>query len=167
MVDTSTPRVPLGATTLNRKWQCDIKEADEWVGLFGLTDFQFSPGKQNMVDDGDFDSEGWTSSAATARGWGAKGKYRNATIESDQTAYDPGQLLVFEAGIAATDADNVLRVRIYEMAPNGPRYHAYEGNVNVTYDDDGGDLKAKSMSSFEFIGKGKLTRIAHPAGAGA
>ena len=66
---TATTKVPLGASTLVRKWYLDVNTGSVaipvWVGVFGLLDFQpvLNP---TLQDDSDFDSGGYKSSTVTA-----------------------------------------------------------------------------------------------------
>jgi hypothetical protein len=169
MADTSTPRVQLGATTLNRKWYCDLAEIPasgpidpaDYVGLFGVTDLKVNPGTVELVDASDFDGGGYTAQEATSASWGAEGKLRRAVLQGDPTAYDPGQELLRVASRRMGNG-NRLAARFYEMEPDGPRVEAFAGIVNVTYSDDGGDMKAKSTASFTLVGAGAPVQITHP-----
>lgn len=165
----ATQKVPLGASTTNRKWQCDINVADagetkQWIGLFGVTEFKPTL-EGSMQDDSDFDSE-WLSEVNTANRWKIEGKVRRGTLESDPTAYDPGQERI-RAAADRTGIANVVEVRWYEMEPGGPRVESYEGKAAVSWSDDGGGTEATSTASFTLSGRGPRRKVTHPDGASA
>lgn len=162
MVNTVTPRAPLGASTNNRKWYLDVYQGSNIIGVFGITDFK------NLLtgsaqDDSDFDSDGWKSSTNTANAWGAEIKVGRKTLGSNATAYDPGQEILRKAA-RKTGILNRVRVRIYEMEEGGPRVEAYEGSVAVMYSEDGGNMEALSMAAITLTGQGKPIEITHPEG---
>lgn len=166
MVNTATPRVPLGASTGNRKWVLDVYDAanaNAIVGVFGVTDFK-NLLSGSAQDDSDFDSNGWKSSTNTANGWGAEVKVNRKTVAGSPTAYDPGQEILRKAA-RKLNAANRVRVRIYEMELGGPRVEAYDGWVSVAYAEDGGNTEALSSAAFTLTGQGQPTEIIHPEGA--
>jgi hypothetical protein len=157
-------RVPLGASTVNRKWYLDVNTGTVavpvWTPVNGITEFQpaLTP---TLQDDSDFDSGGDKSSTVTARAWSCVGKLARKVTVASATAYDAGQealrLASEEIGV-----DNSINVRFYEMEPGGPRVEAYEGNAAVTWSPDGGGMDALSAVSFTLTGQGKRTAITHP-----
>lgn len=158
----ATNKVPLGASTLVRKWFLDVStdEGTTWIGVFGMTEFK--PGIEgSMQDDSDFDGEGWLSEVNSANRWKNEGKVRRGTLASDSTAYDPGQEVLREAG-AQTGVANVVLCRWYEMEPEGPRVEAYQGNAAVSWSPDGGNVEALDIVSFTLSGRGKREAIPHP-----
>lgn len=162
----ATTKVPLGATTTNRKWYCDVDtgtESEEWTGIFGIQSFKDMLEGQ-LQDDSDFDSDGWMSEVNTANKWGVEIKVKRAVTAADETAYDPGQE-VLRAAAAETGLANVVHIRFYEMEPGGPRIEAYDGFAAVTWTPDGGDMKATSTVTVKLSGQGKRNPITHPDAA--
>lgn len=161
-------REPLGASTVNRKWYLDVATGEDpttqepiWAGVFGIVEYKpvQSP---TLQDDSDYDSEGWKSQTVTAQEWGAELKVSRKVTQADGTAYDPGQeflrLAANELGTA-----NSVTIRYYEMTPDGPRVEAYEGNVAVTWEPDGGAMDALDTVSVKLTGQGRRNVIAHPS----
>lgn len=157
-------RVPLGASTNNRKWFVDVNTgtnaAPVWTGVHGITEFQPNL-EPTLQDDSDFDSGGDKSQTVTARAWSASMKLARKVRATLATAYDPGQealrLASEEIGIA-----NSVDIRFYEMEPNGPRVEAYRGKAAVSWTPDGGGMDALSTVSVTLTGQGKRTAITHP-----
>lgn len=166
---TATTKVPLGATTTNRKWYLDVNtgttESPTWTGVFGITEIKQTV-ETSTQDDSDFDGEGWKSEIATAVAWKIEGKVKRGVKPGvTPPVYDPGQEVLRLAG-AKVGGENVVQVRYYEMEPSGPRVEAYTGDVAVSFTDEGGAMDALSMASFVLTGRGKRTAITHPdAGA--
>ena len=161
----ATNKVPLGASTLVRKWFLDVSEDDgtTWIGVFGITEFK--PGLEgSMQDDSDFDGEGWLSEINSANRWKNEFKVRRGTLAADAEAYDPGQEIIRLAA-AKTGVENVLMFRWYEMEPGGPRVEAYQGKAAVSWSPDGGNTEALDTVSVVASGRGKREAIAHPAAA--
>jgi len=166
MVDTIPARAPLGASTTNRKWWFDCEDPTAPgipVGVFGIGEFKFKPSEATQQDDSDMDGEGFKSSTVTALAWGGEGKLHRKTQSSDSTAYDPGQEILRRASRGMGNANRV-KVRVYEMEPDGPRVEAYSGYVLVTWSPDGGGMDALDTVSFALVGQGKCSEIAHPEG---
>lgn len=161
----ATTKVPLGAATTNRKWFLDVEgdTADEWIGVFGMTEFKDTL-EASMQDDSDMDGEGWLSEVNTANRWKIEGKVIRKTLAGTPTAYDLGQEKIRLAA-AQTGVANVLKIRWYEMEPGGPRVEAYQGYAAVSWSPDGGNTEAVSSVSFVLSGRGKREAIAHPDGA--
>lgn len=157
-------RIPLGASTVNRKWWIDVNTGTTalpvWVGVHGITEFQPNL-EPTLQDDSDFDSGGDKSSTVTARAWSLNFKLARKVRAALATAYDPGQealrLASEEIGTA-----NSVEVRFYEMEPAGPRVEAYSGKAAVSWTPDGGGMDALSMVAVALTGQGKRTAIAHP-----
>lgn len=160
----ATTKAPLGASTTNRKWYCDINtgtdQAPIWAGLFGVTEFKDTL-EASLQDDSDFDGGGWLSEVNTANRWKIEGKVARKTKASDPAAYDPGQEAIRIAA-AKTGIENVIGVRWYEMEPGGPRVEAYEGKAAATWSPDGGSTEATSTASFVLSGRGARIPITHP-----
>lgn len=163
MAGTATTKVPLGATTTNRKWYVDVDTgtlSPEWTGIFGITEFKDAL-EASLQDDSDFDGEGWKSETNTANKWSLEFKVKRAVTAAAATAYDPGQEEL-RAAAEETGVANSVHVRWYEMEPGGPRVEAYEGYAAVTWSPDGGNMEALSTVSVKLAGQGKRTPITHP-----
>lgn len=169
MVSTATTKVPLGPTTTNRKWYLDIDSSGgaatpTYIGVFGITQFQ-SQVAASLQDDSDFDGAGWGSQTNSRNAWSIVLKAKRGVKKgSTPKVYDPGQEILRVAG-AATGVANTVRVRWYEMEPNGPRVEAYEGYAAVSYSEDGGGTEALSMVSVTLTGQGARGIITHPDAA--
>lgn len=164
----ATTKVPLGASTLNRKWYVDIDTSTtgtaSWIALAGITEVQVGV-EGSLQSDSDFDGEGWGSQMNSLNSWSVNGKVRRGVLPgSDPAVYDPGQE-VLRLAAAETGLGNVVHIRFYEMEPDGPRVEAYEGFAAVTWSEDGGGVEALSMVSFTLTGRGKRSSITHPAAA--
>ncbi|QXJ40749.1 major tail protein [Curtobacterium phage Parvaparticeps] len=171
MADTSVARVPLGAPTSNRKWFLDIDSAfvgDEtdppaWIGVFGIMEFQNTQ-DPSLQDVSDFESGGWKSQAVMGLAWTAVPKLKRASLASDRTKYDPGQEILRKASLKV-GIENLVRIRFYEMEPNGPRVEAYQGLAVSGWSPDGGAMDAASTVTSTLTGYGRLEEITHPASA--
>lgn len=166
MTATDTAKVPLGASTLNRKWYLDVNTGSDvtpvWTGVFGISDFQPSV-NTTMQTDSDYDSEGYMSSTATAIAWALNITLQRKSTTADAAEYDPGQealrLVADELGL-----DNRVHVRWYEMnGADGPQVEAYEGHASVSWSPNGGGMDALSTVAVVLQGQGKRTAITHPA----
>lgn len=159
----ATTKVPLGASTLNRKWYLDVNtgttDVPVWTGVFGITEFKPSV-EGSLQDDSDFDGNGWKSQVNTANMWKIEGKVRRGVQADDSTAYDPGQE-VLRIAAANTGEANIVEVRYYEMGE--AKVEAYKGFVAVTWTEDGGNMEAVSTVSFTLNGRGSRDVITHPA----
>lgn len=155
----ATTKVPLGASTTNRKWYLDVNIADEWVGVFGIQEFK-DVLEGSLQDDSDFDSS-WLSEVNTANRWKIEAKVGRKTLADTPTAYDPGQEHIRKAA-AKTGVENVIECRWYEMEPGGPRVESYEGMAAVTWSPDGGNTEATSTASFVLSGRGPRKEVPHP-----
>lgn len=161
----ATPtRVPLGASTLNRKYQIDVNTgtvaSPTWVGVFGIMDFvpNLDP---NLVDDSDFDSGGYKSSTVTALAHSEVFTVARKTQATSPTAYDPGQEFLRLASLTQ-GISNSVNYRFYEMTPGGPRTEAYSAQAAVTWSPKGGDMASDDQVGVTLTGQGARTAIAHP-----
>lgn len=165
---TAIARVPLGASTLARKWYLDVATNDSstapaFVGVFGISEFQPSL-EPTLQDDSDYDSEGQKSQTKTAQQWSLVFKVARKSQAVATTEYDEGQEHIRSKqdlmGIA-----NRVYVRWYEMEDNGPRAEAYEGWAAVSWSPDGGPMDALDTVSVTLTGQGARTAITHPDGS--
>lgn len=162
----ATVKRPLGASTVNRKWYLDVDTSTTgtptWVGVFGIQDFTPGAIDANTEDDSDFDSGGYGSVTKTAESWSLELTVGRKVQADDQTAYDPGQEFLRLKSIGTFGVANSVRVRWYEMEPNGPRVEAYEGNAAVVYNNNGGAHSALSTATITLTGQGAMVPVAHP-----
>lgn len=161
----ATTKVPLGASTTNRKWYVDVEtgEPAAYVGVFGIQEFKDAV-EGTLQDDSDFDGGGWKSETVTANKGSLEFKVGRKTLASDATAYDPGQEVLRKAS-RKTGVGNRVKVRYYEMEPDGPRVEAYEGHASVTWTPDGGAMDATSTATVKLSFQGEPKEIAHPDAA--
>lgn len=161
-----TQKVPLGSSTLNRKWRLDVDTTPDaqvptWIGVFGVKEFTPSLA-QTTQDDSDFDSDGYGSDEITQLKWSNAVKVGRKTRADAPDEYDPGQEAIRLAGQEVGQANRV-HVRFYEdNGPTGPMVEAYEGHASVSWNPDGGDTTALSTVAFTLNGKGKRLEIEHP-----
>lgn len=162
----ATTKTPLGASTTNRKWYVDVDTSvsgtSSWVPVLGITNFTPNFDNANLEDDSDFDSGGFQSQTKTAAGWSGTGTVARKVTAADSTAYDPGQEFLRTKSIGKFGPSNSVRVRIYEMEPNGPRVEAYTGTASVSWQEQGGAQSALDTTQFTLTGQGQLAVIAHP-----
>lgn len=166
MVNTIPARAQLGASTTNRKWYIDVEDRATpgvFTPLMGIGEYKPKPSEPTLQADGDFDGGGYQSSTVTAQTWGGEGKLHRKTQTSQPDAYDPGQEILRKAA-KRMGSGNSIKVRIYEMEPNGPREEAYEGYVAVSWSPDGGGMDATDTVSFTLTGQGAPVDIDHPEG---
>ncbi len=161
----ATTKVPLGASTTQRKWFLDVDTdptgSATWVGVFGVTEFKFNL-EPNLEDDSDFDSGGFQSETKTAEKWAVETKVARKVTAADPTAYDPGQEFLRVAAIGKMGPANSVHIRFYEMEPGGPRIEAYDGLAAVTWSPEGGEMTALDMVAVTLSGQGQLIAITHP-----
>lgn len=160
---TATTKVPLGASTTNRKWFVDVyatPEAPTPIGVFGIQEFKDNV-EGTLQDDSDFDGNGWKSETVTANKGTLEFKVGRKTLASDATAYDPGQE-VLRLASRKTGVGNRVKTRYYEMEPDGPRVEAYEGFAAVSWTPDGGGMDATSTVSVVLTFQGEPEAITHP-----
>jgi hypothetical protein len=163
----ATTKVPLGPTTLNRKWYADVNTGTHavpvWTGIFGITDFK--PGLDpTSQDDSDYDSGGYKSDNVTALGWALELTLRRGVQDAAPTAYDVGQE-VLRAASNLMGLGNKVELRWYEMPDSGPRTEAWQGYASVRWSENGGPMDANDMVACTLTGKGSRTAITHPDAA--
>lgn len=161
----ATTKTPLGASTTNRKWYVDVDSSDmsaaaTYIGVFGIQEFKDNVEPTNQ-DDSDFDGNGWKSETVTALLGKLEFKVGRKTLPEDPTSYDPGQEVLRKAS-RKTGIGNRVRVRYYEMEPNGPRVEAYEGFATVGWTPDGGGMDATSTVAVVLTFQGEPKEIEHP-----
>lgn len=159
----ATTKVPLGASTTNRKWYVDVENGADpavYIGVFGIQEFKDAVEGQAQ-DDSDFDGNGWMSETITANKGSLEFKVGRKTLADDQESYDPGQEILRKAS-RKTGVGNRVKVRYYEMEPDGPREEAYEGYASVSWSPDGGDMKATSTATVKLTFQGEPKEIPHP-----
>lgn len=159
-------RVPLGASTVNRKWYVDVDTSESttapvWIGVFGITSLTPGAVNANLQDDSDFDSAGFGSQTKTGESWTLEMTVKRATVQGTPTAYDPGQEHLRLNG-AQMGVANSVHIRWYEMEPGGPRVEAYEGWAAVTWNPNGGGPDELATASVTLAGQGRRIPIAHP-----
>lgn len=165
----ATVKVPLGAATTNRKWWLDVDSAEDgettaYIGVHGIQEFKDNV-EPTTQDDSDFDGNGWKSETVTALLGKLEFKVGRKTTAASTTAYDPGQEILRKAS-RRTGVGNRVKVRYYEMEPDGPRVEAYEGFASVSWTPDGGGMDATSSVSVTLTFQGEPKEITHPdAGA--
>jgi len=161
----ATTKVPLGASTLIRKWYVDVNTGTTavpvWTGVFGIGEFK-SGQDDSLQDDADFDSDGWKSQTKTAAAWSLELKLARKVRVALATAYDPGQEKLRAASMEAGTA-NTVEVRWYEMTTAGPRVESFQGFAAVSWSPDGGDMEALDMVSVTLTGQGKRNATTHPS----
>jgi hypothetical protein len=158
-------RVPLGPSTVNRKWYVDVNTgttaAPVWTPVRGIN--SFSPSREgNTEDDSDFDSGGFQSDTKTAEKWSAEMKLARKVTAASITAYDPGQEFLRLKSYGKMGLANSAEVRYYEMEQGGPRVEAYQGRCAVAFTEDGGGMTGLSTATCNLSGQGALFPIAHP-----
>jgi hypothetical protein len=162
----ATTKTPLGASTTNRKWYLDVDTSTSgvatWLPVLGITNFAPNFDNANLEDDSDFDSGGFQSQTKTAAGWAAQATVARKVTAADATAYDAGQEYLRSKSIGKFGPANSVKVRIYEMEPNGPRVEAYFGVAAVSWQEQGGAEQALDTVQFTLTGQGQLAAIAHP-----
>ena len=164
---TATTVVPLGPSTLIRKWRLDVNTgtqgAPTWAHVAGLTDFKFAL-DPTMKDDTDLDSSGWKSESSTAMGWAVEAEAERKVQEAAQTQYNPGQEFLRTKSLLI-GLGNHVEIRFYEMTSGGPKVEAYRGYAAVSWSEDGGGMDALASVSVTLTGQGQRTAITHPDGA--
>lgn len=161
----ASTRVPLGASTTQRKWQLDVntgtKAVPIWIPVDGITGF--NPGRNpGMQDDSDFDGGGFESTTKTSEAWQASLTVRRGVLAASSTSYDPGQEFLRLKSEGQFGVANAAEIRYYEMEPGGPRIQAYQGTAAVGWSENDGDMKALSMAAVTLSGQGALNVITHP-----
>jgi len=164
---TATTVVPLGPSTLIRKWRLDVNTgtqgAPTWAHVAGLTDFKFAL-DPTMKDDTDLDSSGWKSESSTAMGWAVEAEAERKVQEAAQTQYNPGQEFLRTKSLLI-GLGNHVEIRFYEMTSGGPKVEAYQGYASVQWKPKGGSNEDHDTVSITLSGQGLLSQITHPDGA--
>lgn len=160
-------RTPLGASTLNRKWMLDVNTgtltAPVWTPVRGITSFvpNMTP---TMMDDSDFDSQGYKSQTATALAWDCTFDVSRKTNPAAPTTYDAGQEALRTTSLTM-GISNSIQIRFYEVTNGGPAVEAWQGMVAVQWSEKGGNEDALDQVAVKLIGQGQRVAIAHPASA--
>lgn len=163
---TAIPRVPLGASTLNRKWFADIDTSaaphtiSTWTPVGGILEFKPSH-DQTLKEDSDFDSGGYTSSTVSALGWKIDMKVARKVTAASATEYDPGQEALRNAA-EGMGVSNRVHMQWYEMPDDGPRVEAYAGFAVAGWSEEGGAMDALDSVSVVLTGSGVRNTITHP-----
>ncbi len=157
-------RVPLGGSTLKRKWYLDVNTGTvatpTWTSVNGITSFNTGL-DATLQDDSDFDSGGYRSQTKTAEQWSLSATLARKVATSSATAYDAGQEYLRTKSDSMGPA-NTAQVRWYEMTPGGPRVEAYSGFAAVSWSPDEGGMDALETVTVTLTGQGRRTPIAHP-----
>lgn len=168
---TAPARVPLGASTTQRKWYVDVNTGTHavpaWTPVAGITNLDFNPDDANWEDDSDFDSQGFGSDTKSGAKWGATLTLARKSTVADVTEYDAGQEFLRGKAIGKFGVANSVEVRIYEMEPDGPRAEAYFGQAGVQWAPQGGSETALVTVQCTLNGQGELASIDHPDTAAA
>ncbi|GAA1327603.1 hypothetical protein GCM10009592_14660 [Brachybacterium rhamnosum] len=154
-------------STLARKFQVDVMpgagdpETGPWLPVRGIQ--EFTPSKEdNLEDDSDYDSDGWTSQVRTGQSWALEVKVARKQTGDTTKAYDPGQELI-RAASDQFGIDGTVRVRWYNREGGN---EAYSGLAQAGFTDDGGASTALSTATITLTGNGKRETIANPVTAG-
>ncbi|MFE5777079.1 phage tail tube protein [Brachybacterium sp. NPDC056505] len=149
-------------STLARKFKVQVlagsadPEAAEWIDLRGIQ--ELTPGKEdNLEDDSDYDSDGWTSQVRTGQSWSLEVKALRKM--SADKAYDPGQEIVRTAS-DQFGVDGTVLVRWFNRDGGD---EAYQGRAQAGFTDDGGSVTDLSTATITLTGTGKRETIANPA----
>lgn len=154
-------------STLARKFKLEVMPgaddptADNWTPVFGIQ--EFTPGKEdNLEDDSDYDSDGWSSQTRTSQSWSVEATVaRKQAASADgvaPAAYDPGQEII-RAASDQFGIDGTVLVRWYNR--NGGD-EAYQGRAMAGFADDGGSTTALSTATITLTGNGPRERITNP-----
>ncbi|WP_193118441.1 phage tail tube protein [Brachybacterium tyrofermentans] len=154
-------------STLARKFKVEVlpgaddPTADSWLPIRGVQ--EFTPGKDdNLEDDSDYDSDGWTSQTRTGQSWSLSVKVaRKQSGAAGELEYDPGQEIV-RAASDQFGIDGTVHVRWYNR--NGGD-EAYQGRAMAGFADDGGSTTALSTATLTLTGNGARERIDNPVEA--
>lgn len=151
-------------STLARKFKLEVAPGDsdpesaEWTPVKGIQ--EFSPSKEdNLEDDSDYDSDGWTSQTRTGQSWALETKVLRK-MGADKT-YDPGQEIVRKASDQFGVEGTVL-ARWYNRDGGD---EAYMGRAQAGFTDDGGSTTDLSTATVTLTGTGKRNKIDNPVDA--
>lgn len=157
MVDTADK-----VSTLARKFKVEVlagtedPAAAEWIPLRGIQELTTAK-EDNLEDDSDYDSDGWTSQVRTGQSWSLEIKALRK-MGADKT-YDPGQEIVRKASDQFGIEGTVL-VRWFNRDGGD---EAYSGRAQAGFTDDGGSTTDLSTATLTLTGTGKRETIANPA----
>lgn len=151
-------------STLARKFTVEVLAGDAdpdteaWLTVRGVQ--ELTPSKDdNLEDDSDYDSDGWTSQVRTGQSWSLEVKVARKQSGGADVAYDPGQEVVRTAS-DQFGVDGTVLVRWYNR--NGGD-EAYQGRAQAGFTDDGGSSTALSTATITLTGTGKRNVISNPA----
>jgi hypothetical protein len=147
--------------TLARKWKLDVNTGTVavpvWTPVRAIGELKPNQ-ENNLEDDSDYDSDGWSSNTKTQMSWELEATVlRKVGVTSGN--YDPGQ----EKLRSQSDqfgSGGTAHVRWYDR-DGGPE--AYEGFGSVSWEPEGGDAKDLEKVTVKISGNGKRNPIANPA----
>lgn len=149
-------------STLARKFKVDVMAGSNdpttgtWTPVRGIQ--ELTPAKEdNLEDDSDYDSDGWTSQVRTGQSWSLELKV--ARKAEGGTVYDPGQEIIRTAS-DQFGVDGTVLVRWYNRDGGA---EAYQGRAIAGFTDDGGSTTALSTATLTLTGNGARTKITNPA----
>lgn len=153
------PQAPAaaGTSTLASRFALDVDTGSgspTWKTVFGVFNFQPTPA-YNVVDNGDFDSDGWGSDLITSRKLTINVSVRDKLYAGTR---DTGQAALQAA--AEADPPELLHIRWYDR--NGGT-EAKEGYAYVQWLPQGGDQNAESTTNVVLSVQGKPLAITNPA----
>lgn len=156
-------------STLARKFKVEVlpgasdpeQAGATWLPVRGIQ--ELTPSKDdNLEDDSDYDSDGWTSQTRTGQSWGLELSVARKQSGAGVTlAYDPGQELI-RAASDQFGVDGTVWVRWFNRDGGD---EAYQGRAQAGFTDNGGGVTALSTASITLTGNGKRERIENPATA--
>ena len=160
-----TPRIPLGASLLARRWWLDVNtgtySAPTWIAVGGVQDFK-APLDASVQSDDDYDSAGWKASTVSALGWKIDLKLARKETVASPLVCDPGAE-VLRLSSEEMGGANRVDIRWYEVTAGGPKVESYRGYATVTWSEDGGGMDSLATVSVSLVGQGAREKPAHPA----
>lgn len=152
-------------STLARKFKLEVMPGasdpatDEWTAVRGIQ--EFTPSKEdNLEDDSDYDSDGWTSQTRTGQSWSLEVKVarKAQTSVTEPVIYDAGQEII-RAASDQFGIEGMVHARWYNR--NGGD-EAYQGLAQAGFADDGGGVTSLSTATITLTGNGKRSKIDNP-----
>ena len=144
-----------GNITLNKEWRFEVRStvgSGAWTRVQAMRNFV--PGvEDNVVDASTYDGEEWGSDAIVGRRFRLSGSLLR---RNNATNYDPGQDILR----AASDSLDVIEARWYQ--PNLATGLAYQGQILVQWNPDGGEAQGLQLVSFTCLGQGERVAITMP-----